>query len=73
MIASLWSVDDDATEKLMIAFYTHLKEGLGKAESLRVAQADIRRQFPHPYYWAGFVLTGDPGESNNLLQARTIK
>jgi CHAT domain-containing protein/Flp pilus assembly protein TadD len=73
VIASLWSVDDDATEKLMIAFYTHLKEGLTKAESLRIAQADIRRQFPHPYYWAGFVLTGDPGESNNLLQARTIK
>jgi CHAT domain-containing protein len=73
VIASLWSVDDDATEKLMIAFYTHLKEGLGKAESLRIAQADIRRQFPHPYYWAGFVLTGDPGESTNLLQARTMK
>lgn len=73
VIASLWSVDDDATEKLMIAFYTHLKEGLDKAESLRIAQADIRRQFPNPYYWAGFVLTGDPGESNNLLQARTIK
>jgi len=70
VIASLWSVDDDATEKLMIAFYTHLKEGLGKAESLRIAQADIRRQFPHPYYWAGFVLTGDPGDANNLLHAR---
>ena len=45
----------------MVAFYTHLKEGFGKAESLRMAQADIRRLFPHPYYWAGFVLTGDPG------------
>jgi CHAT domain-containing protein/predicted negative regulator of RcsB-dependent stress response len=73
VIASLWSVDDNATENLMIAFYTHLKEGLSKAESLRLAQADIRRQFSHPYYWAGFVLTGDRGESNNLLQARTIK
>ncbi len=73
VIASLWSVDDDATEKLMIAFYTHLKGGLGKAESLRMAQADIRRQFPQPYYWAGFVLMGDPGEPNNLLQARTMK
>jgi CHAT domain-containing protein len=66
-------VDDDATEKLMIAFYTHLNEGLGKAESLRMAQANIRRQFPQPYYWAGFVLMGDPGEPNNLLQARTTK
>jgi CHAT domain-containing protein/Flp pilus assembly protein TadD len=73
VIASLWSVDDDATEKLMVAFYTHLKEGLSKAESLRAAQADIRHQFPHPYYWAGFVLMGEPGESGNSLQARTVK
>ncbi|MFL6388943.1 MAG: CHAT domain-containing protein [Terriglobales bacterium] len=73
VIASLWSVDDDATEKLMIAFYTHLKAGLGKAESLRMAQADIRRQFPQPYYWAGFVLMGDPGEPSNPLQAKIMK
>jgi len=69
VIASLWSVDDDATGKLMVAFYKHLKEGFGKAESLRMAQADIRHLFPHPYYWAGFVLTGDPGGPNNRLQA----
>ena len=57
----------------LVDFHTHLKEGLGKAESLQMAQADIRRQFPQPYYWAGFVLMGDPGESNNVLQARTMK
>lgn len=67
VIASLWSVDDETTQQLMIAFYTHLKEGLGKAEALRSAQADIRRAYPNPFYWAGFVLTGDPeqvGTSN---------
>jgi CHAT domain-containing protein len=62
VVASLWSVDDDATQQLMIAFYTHLKEGLTKAEALRIAQADIRRKYPNPFYWAGFVLTGDPGQ-----------
>jgi len=53
----------------MIAFYTHLKEGLSKVEALRSAQADVRRKYPHPYYWAGFVLTGDPGETvaSNLV------
>jgi CHAT domain-containing protein len=73
VLASLWSVDDDATQKLMIAFYTHLNDGLGKAEALRAAQIDIRQQYSHPYYWAGFVLTGDPGSAKNSLQARTTR
>ncbi len=69
VVASLWSVDDEATEQLMVAFYTHLKEGLSKAEALRHAQMDVRQKYPHPYYWAGFVLTGDPGTtgSSNLV------
>jgi len=73
VIASLWSVDDDATQQLMIAFYTHLKEGLSKAEALRSAQADIRHKYPNPFYWAGFVLTGDPGQAgtSNLLASST--
>jgi CHAT domain-containing protein len=63
IIASLWGVDDNATQELMVAFYTHLREGVGKAEALRAAQTDIRGKYPNPFYWAGFVLTGDPGES----------
>ena len=35
VVASLWSVDDEATAALMQAFYTHLKEGMGKAQALR--------------------------------------
>lgn len=63
VIASLWSVDDAATRLLMVAFYRHLREGLSKADSLRAAQMEVRQKYPHPYYWAGFVLTGDPGPS----------
>jgi CHAT domain-containing protein len=63
VMASLWSVDDDATQQLMIAFYTHLKDGLTKAEALGAAQADVRRKYPNPFYWAGFVLTGDPEQA----------
>jgi tetratricopeptide (TPR) repeat protein/CHAT domain-containing protein len=62
VIASLWNVDDQATALLMERFYTHLQEGQGEAEALRTAQREVRAQYPHPYYWAAFVLTGDPGK-----------
>jgi CHAT domain-containing protein len=61
VIASLWSVDDEATAALMTAFYQQLRAGLSKAAALQAAQAETWAQFPHPYYWAAFVLTGDPG------------
>ena len=58
--STLWSVDDRPTEMLMTRFYTHLRAGMGKAEALRQAQLDVRAEYPSPYYWAAFVLTGDP-------------
>ena len=65
VIASLWNVDDAATGLLMGQFYQHLREGLGKAQALRRAQADVRAKYPNPYYWSGFVLTGDPGQASS--------
>jgi CHAT domain-containing protein len=62
VVASLWQVDDEATSVLMQWLYTHLKEGMGKAEALRQAQIDVRKDFPHPYFWAAFVLMGDGGK-----------
>ncbi len=59
LIASLWKVDDKATSVLMEWFYTHLKKGMGKAEALRQAQIDTRKDHPHPFFWAAFVLAGD--------------
>jgi CHAT domain-containing protein len=43
----------------MERFYTHLRSGMAKAQALRQAQIEIRVEYPHPYYWAAFVLTGD--------------
>lgn len=61
VIASLWTVEDKSTRALMTSFYAHLRRGLSKAEALRAAQTETRRNYPHPYHWAAFVLTGDPG------------
>lgn len=60
-MGTLWRVDPEATAALMKRFYINLKNGLDKAESLRRAQRDVARLpgWSHPYYWAGFVLSGD--------------
>jgi CHAT domain-containing protein len=67
VIASLWQVNDYATKDFMIAFYRQLKRGKSKAEALRIAQIKTRAKYPHPYYWAGFVLTGDPGTTRDHI------
>ncbi len=61
VIASLWTVDDLATKELMLAFYAGLGAGLNKAAALQAAQQQIRAAYPSPFYWAAFVLNGDPG------------
>lgn len=67
VISTLWTVDDAATSLLMERFYTYLLEGKSKADSLRLAQLDVREEYPNPYYWAGFVLSGDGGNIDAAL------
>jgi hypothetical protein len=62
VVASLWNVDDEATALLMEHFYTYLGQGMGKAAALRQAQLEVMEDYPDPYYWAGFVLSGDGGK-----------
>jgi CHAT domain-containing protein/tetratricopeptide (TPR) repeat protein len=62
VVASLWDVQDQATALLMREFYRGmLQRGQAPAAALRSAQLSLRAdpRFSHPYYWAGFVLTGD--------------
>jgi CHAT domain-containing protein len=57
LISSLWQVDDEATRDLMVNFYTNLPK-MSKDEALRQAQLKAKIKYPHPYYWAAFLLTG---------------
>ena len=74
VVASLWSVDDEATRKLMERFYeNHWQKKMSKADALRQAQlsmlrgelvrgAEVEREKDNrlpPFYWAAFVLSGD--------------
>ncbi|HKZ83114.1 MAG TPA: CHAT domain-containing tetratricopeptide repeat protein [Anaerolineae bacterium] len=72
VIASLWNVDDEATTFLMGRFYTHLRQGMGKAEALQAAQTEVRNnlKWAHPYYWAAFVLTGDAGKMTGITPGK---
>lgn len=61
VVASLWSVQDKQTGELMTSFFKYLRQGVGKADAMQRAQRELRNKYSHPYYWAAFVLTGDPG------------
>jgi CHAT domain-containing protein len=56
-LGSLWRVSDSATANLMTAFYRSLQRSGDPATALREAQLAVKEKQPHPYFWAGFVLT----------------
>lgn len=61
-LATLWSVSDDATRRLVGDFYRRLGgAGVNKAEALREAQKTLLadRRYRHPYYWSPFLLIGN--------------
>ena len=59
VVTTLWKVDDRASFYLMREFYEYL-EARGPAEALRQAQRATMADFPHPFFWAAFGLTGVP-------------
>jgi CHAT domain-containing protein len=62
VLVSLWSVNDDATEKLMTQFYENMmKRSLTPAQALRSAQLAMWQdeQWQTPYNWSAFTLYGD--------------
>jgi CHAT domain-containing protein len=58
LVVSLWTVNDKSTAQLMRRFYQGMNDGLNKAKALREAILDVKAAFPHPFYWAPFVLMG---------------
>jgi CHAT domain-containing protein len=63
VVASLWKVDDAATAEMVKLFYrAMLKQRLRPAAALQAAQIEISKHklWSSPYYWAAFVLQGEP-------------
>jgi CHAT domain-containing protein len=70
VVASQWEVDDVSTKTLMVAFHAKLRRGVAKDEALREAMTAVAKDptTAHPYFWAAFVLVGDP--ENRILGGR---
>ncbi len=59
-ILSYWKVGSAPTTKLMTAFHNNFAKGGHAPESLSAAATSLLRDpaTRHPFYWAGFVVTG---------------
>jgi len=59
VIATLWKVNDRSSYELMREFYANLRS-MKKADALRRAQLKTMEEFPQPFFWAAYELTGEP-------------
>ena len=62
VVATLWPVDDSVTRELVRKFYAGIERGETAGAALAMAQRSIRAAAATsaPFYWAGFVLVGEP-------------
>ncbi len=69
VVATQWKVDDRATMDFMKVFYRELAHGSTASAALLAAQVHTASSsHGDPYYWAGFVLTGEPGTTLRLRE-----
>ncbi len=72
LVVSHWSVDDDATQKLMREFYSTLASSstTGMADAKLAAQRKLLSdpKTSHPFFWSAFAVIGD-GERRPQLGA----
>jgi len=66
LVVSLWSIPDAQTAALMVEFYKDIRQGMDKAQAMRMAMLTTSRQFPDPRGWAAFTVLGVPDASAAL-------
>ena len=72
LVNTLWKINDQTTADLMYDFYKNLNKSLPKDQALREAKLTYLKNadddlLMHPYYWSGFMISGDttPLESSS--------
>ncbi|MBA4057453.1 MAG: hypothetical protein C0490_22250, partial [Marivirga sp.] len=58
ILISLWKVDDQITQELMVRFYHYLFAGKSEREALKMAQLDLIKSIQNPMGWGGFIVVG---------------
>lgn len=58
VLASLWTVQDEAAAGFMQRFYERLRSEREPARALRATQVETLGLLPHPYFWSAFTLHG---------------
>ena len=59
VVVSLWEVASKEAVEFMEIFYRNIKDGKNRADALKLARKEIKSRYPHPFYWAVFVLYGE--------------
>lgn len=67
IVVSLWQIPDSPSDKIMIGFHKYLQSNQDKARALRLAMLDNIQNNDTPGLWAAFVLYGDSGKIDSVL------
>ncbi len=65
LLTTLWEVEGKSTRDWMVIFYSTLynkngQKSANKASAFRNATQIIKKEYKDPYYWAPFILIGNP-------------
>jgi CHAT domain-containing protein/Tfp pilus assembly protein PilF len=71
-LISLWAVHDQATSQFMGRYYFHLRSSNSIMNALQKTKLEMINSdiLSHPYYWAGFIITGN---SDKIIYPSTTK
>ena len=58
VLMSLWTVSNAKTAMLMDDFYANISKKQGYNIALQNAKKKMIKNYPHPYYWSAFILSG---------------
>ena len=70
LLVTLWEIEDASTSEFMSSFYREVCRETSLAAALQGAMHEIRKRYPHPHFWAPFLLIGEPGRLSHAEPAQ---